>query len=61
MEENNNFVASILLGAAVFEVLLIPFIGNRVQGQQKLIVMGSMLMGAVMTAGIGMAFYMGWL
>jgi hypothetical protein len=59
--ENNLIVPSVLLFTAVVELAMTPFVMGKIKGPQKLIVGGAMLMGSVITAGIGVAFWMGWI
>ena len=57
----NSIVPAVLLGTAVIELIMTPFIMGRMKGQNKIIVGFAMFMGALMTGGIGVAFWMGWI
>jgi len=54
-------IPSILLFAALVELGMMPMVTRKLQGQNKIIVGGSMVMGSFITALIGVAFWMGWI
>ncbi len=59
--DNNILIPSVLFLVAISDLVLAPVIMKRVPPEKRLVIGGSMVMAAVMTAGIGVAFWMGWL
>ena len=59
--ESNNLIPTVLLFAALMELLMTPMVVGKVPGRQKLIVGFAMFSGSVMTAAVGAAFYFGWI
>ncbi|MGE0488616.1 MAG: hypothetical protein AB7S38_05345 [Vulcanimicrobiota bacterium] len=57
----NNLLPMILFAVAAMDVVLAPLVASKVPPQNRLIVGAAMLMGAVITGGLGLAFWMGWL
>lgn len=59
--DNNTLIPFILFAVAAIDVVLAPLIAAKAPPQNRLIVVAAMLMGAVITGGLGLAFWMGWL
>ncbi len=59
--EQHQLIACILFVVALFDVVLIPFISRKAVGTTKLILAMSMMSGAAITFGVGLAFWFQWI
>jgi hypothetical protein len=59
--ENSQLFAAVFALVAVTDVAMIPILGKRTKGPQKLVMIAALLSGAAITAGLAAAFWFGWI